>query len=136
KQRLELPRAGAMEQRDVIRPKSPAQRRELFDIAMRGERHDAKAIGMAGDDVQRRVADRARGPEQRERAHFHAGSRERKARIATGALIAAGACAQIAMLASWSIMGFCRASAERRGPREATPQATHRHSRARRTDRA
>ena len=41
-----------------------AEAGKLLPLAVRGERGDVEALGVAGDDVERRIADRTGGAEQ------------------------------------------------------------------------
>jgi hypothetical protein len=53
--------------RGVARPEANAEREQLVEPAVRGEREDLEAIGMRGDDVERREADPSRSRRARRR---------------------------------------------------------------------
>jgi len=56
-------RARGVSHAGVIGPVPPAQFRELIDLAVRGQRCNPKASGMAGDHIEGARTDRARGPQ-------------------------------------------------------------------------
>jgi hypothetical protein len=54
-----------------LRPVAQAELRELLPLAVGGERRNAEPVGMAGYDIEGRVADRAGGTEQADPASSH-----------------------------------------------------------------
>ena len=57
---------GVVRERRVGNRKTPALLGELLDVAMRAERHDAETVRVARDDIERALADRAGGTQDRD----------------------------------------------------------------------
>ncbi len=57
---------GVVRQRRVGNRKTPALLGELLRVAMCAERHDAKTVRVARDDIERRLANRAGGTQDRD----------------------------------------------------------------------
>src|SRR4029079_9339209 len=57
---LELARGGTIGERCNLRPMPDAELGKLFPLPMRGERRYGETVGMPGNDIERRIADRPR----------------------------------------------------------------------------
>ena len=90
---LQQPRGVGIGERGDLRAMPHAERGELFPLPMSGQRGDGKAIGVACDDVERRVSDRPRRPQ-------HADGVRRHRRYACASSAAAGIAASSASIRS------------------------------------